>query len=198
MACKEFISYKTYLTHIDSCLQRFFEQQKPYIFCKSGCSFCCERGQFPMSRLEFDYLCSAVDFSDDSIVETIRKIKDEYSKTSQPTFRHKCPFLKDKKCAAYTHRPLICRTFGLIQTHYNKYGQQEHLIPQCIEKNLNYSNVYNFHTSTFDSTKINNFKTDCEPASYNISLDYLHNCEYSRDVDFGETKPLIKWLINQD
>lgn len=195
MASKEFNTYKTFLTQIDSCLQRFFEQQKPYVFCKEGCAFCCEQGQFPMSRLEFDYLCSAVDFTDNSVVNAIRKIKDDYSKTSQPTFRHRCPFLKENKCIAYEQRPLICRTFGLIQTHDNK-GREEHMIPGCVDEGLNYSNVYNSKKSAFEPNKIKALKPKFEPLSYNISLGYLHNCEYSDGINFGETKPLIEWLIS--
>lgn len=48
--------YKKYLEIIDEYLAKFFEQQKDYIFCKEGCSVCCENGSYPFSQLEFDYL----------------------------------------------------------------------------------------------------------------------------------------------
>ena len=48
--------YKQYLNAVQKMLDSYFEDQKEFIFCKKGCAHCCERGQYPYSRLEFDYL----------------------------------------------------------------------------------------------------------------------------------------------
>ena len=49
-------NYEKYLEFLNTKLNKFFEQQEPYIFCKDGCSLCCQNAQFPYSLLEVQYL----------------------------------------------------------------------------------------------------------------------------------------------
>ncbi|MCQ2958271.1 MAG: hypothetical protein MJ180_05150, partial [Candidatus Gastranaerophilales bacterium] len=48
--------YCLYLDEINTKLEKFFKAQEPYIFCKEGCSHCCEDGQYPCTELEFSML----------------------------------------------------------------------------------------------------------------------------------------------
>ena len=48
--------YLLYLAYLTRKLDGFFEKQYPYIFCKKGCSRCCENGEYPFSRLEYDFI----------------------------------------------------------------------------------------------------------------------------------------------
>ena len=48
--------YKKYLNTIQSFLDKYFEDQKEYICCQKGCAHCCEKGAYPYSQIEFDYL----------------------------------------------------------------------------------------------------------------------------------------------
>ena len=49
-------NYIFYLNYLNRKLEGFFEHQSPYIFCKKGCSKCCQNGEYPFSKLEFDYI----------------------------------------------------------------------------------------------------------------------------------------------
>ena len=49
-------NYLNYLRFVNDKLNKFFEKQKPYIFCKKGCGMCCKNAQFPYSKIEMDYL----------------------------------------------------------------------------------------------------------------------------------------------
>ena len=53
-------NYKNYLNFLDRKLGEFFERQKPFIFCKRGCSYCCKKSEFPYSLLEMQYLLSSL------------------------------------------------------------------------------------------------------------------------------------------
>ena len=49
-------NYLFYMGYLNRKLEGFFENQSPYIFCKNGCSKCCQNGEYPFSKAEFDYL----------------------------------------------------------------------------------------------------------------------------------------------
>ena len=61
-------------------LDAMFEHQKDYIFCKEGCSHCCENGEYPFTEIEFDYLLEGYK----SLDEGTRKIVDENIKNITP------------------------------------------------------------------------------------------------------------------
>ena len=60
----DFENYEKFLESIDCDLEKIFEYQSEYLCCKRGCSLCCERGDYPLSRLEFEYLKSGFNKSD--------------------------------------------------------------------------------------------------------------------------------------
>ena len=51
-------NYINYLKFLNEKLSKFFIMQKPYIFCKKGCSLCCKNVQLPYSKIEFEFLMS--------------------------------------------------------------------------------------------------------------------------------------------
>lgn len=196
-------NYEKYLDKISLSIDKFFEQQKPYIFCKKGCSICCEEGEYPISQLEFNYLMigyNALNEREKSIIkENVARIKNEkkkFLKINNKKFMHQCPFLIDKKCSIYKHRSLICRAYGLAYFYDGKDEKIFYSIPCCVENGLNYSNVYDAQTGGMSSKKWKETGIAQEPVSYNLSLDFLRNNEdaLAFNLDFGEEKSLIDWF----
>ena len=48
--------YEIFLYTLNKELQKMFDNQAEFIKCKEGCSYCCEKGEYPFSELEFNYL----------------------------------------------------------------------------------------------------------------------------------------------
>lgn len=195
----DFSKYKQYLNTISLALDEYFEDQKEYLCCKKGCSFCCERGSYPYSELEFKYLLLGF-FKIETgerikVIERIRDLKEEYSKytDSETTFSHRCPFLSEnKECLVYDYRGLICRTFGIFTQQHNG----EYTIPFCHELGLNYSTVYNPEIKNFDYDKVKELGYKNYPKPYKTNLKNLMSETLFVDepINFGEMKPLIEWL----
>ena len=76
--------YLLYLAFLTNKLNGFFEKQSPYIFCKKGCSKCCENGEYPFSELEYNFIM--IGFSKlapevrEEILNKVKKIKAEKEK----------------------------------------------------------------------------------------------------------------------
>ena len=64
-------NYAVYLEFLNEKLKKFFESQKPYIFCRKGCAKCCKNSQFPYSAIEFRYLLNGALTLDKRIQEKI-------------------------------------------------------------------------------------------------------------------------------
>lgn len=190
--------YEKYLEFIGSYLKKYFDQQKPYIHCKEGCSICCETGLYPTSKLEFDYLMLGMESLADSekkqIIDNINQIKIDRQNVTDGIGYYKCPFLLNKKCSVYKHRGIICRTYGLLQITYDKDDKQRYQIPCCVSNGLNYSSVYDEATQSISVTKFAKLGIKEEPLSYNLGLKYLLNNEHTTDLNFGENKSLIDWF----
>lgn len=178
-----------------------FEDQKEYIHCKEGCSLCCERGEYPCSELEFEFLKQGFTLLtpdvQQQIVENIVKLKEEKSKFSGKMFMHKCPFLIDHRCSVYPFRMIICRTFGLSYYEKGEYEEKNTLkVPFCIEQGLNYSEVYDQENKTFSTDLFKKTGYKKEPLTYNLSVEFLVK-NFGQDImhlDFGEFKRLLDWL----
>ncbi len=193
--------YEKYLEFLDAKLQVFFEQSKAFIFCKEGCSKCCEIGQYPYSEIEFKYLLygslnltkEQVALIDKHIAEIKKQQQDCEDKDK---FKYRCPFLIDNRCCVYKHRGLICRTHGLA-FYLNE--KDNFKVPGCYEYGLNYSNVIEVNENgdgkLFSREKFNQLGIEQEPLAYNLSLKFLLNtAEEHFNVNCGENKPLIDWL----
>jgi len=189
--------YKVYLYYLNGKLGSFFEEQAPYIFCKEGCSYCCEDGEYPFSELEFAYLMlGSHTLSKDvfeQIEQNLKNVKSQKAKhNSNKPFTHACPFLINKRCALYNFRGIICRSHGLAF-----YGKDENiLVPYCVHQGLNYSNVYDFEKKIISMKKFEELGYEQEPLAHNVRLGFLTNNEVTKELglNFGEIKPLIDWF----
>ena len=178
-----------------------FEDQKEYIHCKEGCSLCCEKGEYPCSELEFEFL--KIGFmgldkaTQQQIVDNTIQIKAEKDKCSDKIFMHKCPFLIYHRCSVYPYRMIICRTFGLSYYDKDEYEKRNVLkVPFCIEKGLNYSEVYDQESKSFSTELFKKTGYKKEPLTYNLGVEMLVK-KFGKEImnlDFGEFKRLIEWL----
>lgn len=189
-------NYAVYLEFLNEKLKKFFESQKPYIFCRKGCAKCCKNSQFPYSAIEFRYLLNGALTLDKRIQENIeaniKELLEKKKKFRGKKFLYDCPFLVDDVCSVYPYRGVICRTFGLMTNTVN----QKIKAPFCAFKGLNYSNVLNLRKKTISVRKFKKLNTKLEPLGFNISYKYLTCEDYERtfNIKFGESKPVIDWF----
>jgi len=199
---KEFEKYCQFIRVINGLIKEHFEDQKEYIHCKEGCAHCCKNGEYPCSRLEFEFL--KVGFmtlpidTQQKIVNKIVQLKAEKSIFQGKKFIHECPFLLDDKCSIYRFRMIICRTFGLAYYEQSDDPEKPSTIksPFCMEQGLNYSDVFDKETKTFSKEKFLKTGNKKEPVAYNLGLENLKS-KFGKDImdlDFGETKTLLDWL----
>lgn len=189
-------SYCYYLELMNKKLEKFFNEQSPYIHCKEGCSKCCEQGEFPCSELEFSFL--KIGYSQLRpeikyiIQENIEKIRKEHD-TTQDIINTQCPFLINNRCSIYFYRPIICRTFGL--PFFDKNDKLK--VPFCYKEGLNYSEVYDPEKNILSEELFLKTGYNIEPLAYNLSLNFLINKvgKEAMKLDFGEQKTIIKWML---
>ena len=190
--------YKKYLNTVQPILDGYFEEQKEYICCQKGCAYCCEKGAYPFSEVEFIYLMLGFLKLDikirEGVLARIRDLKAEYEKSEDKSkFMYRCPFLgEDKMCTVYDFRGIICRTFGLIQ----KQSDGKTIMAFCRELGLNYAKVFDFETKKIDYNKVKELGYKNIPQAYLIGLKNLMSKEFLGDneLEFGEIKSLIDWL----
>lgn len=198
------ITYEQFIRVITKNINDHFEDQKEYICCKEGCSHCCERGAYPCSLLELEYLSIGygalpVDVQNkiNDNIEQIKKEKAEFN-GGEKAFSYKCPFLIDNKCSVYDYRLLVCRAFGLIYYNDKKEigGENPLRIPFCYEKGLNYSKVYDEKENQLSLEKYQELGYKKEPVAYNLYYNKLRDAvgKEMMNLDFGEEKSLIEWL----
>ena len=189
-------NYVAYLLFLQKKLNKFFEAQSPYIFCKKGCALCCQNAEFPYSEVEFNYLLYGSLSLDkevqDKIEKNIAKIFKEKEEFKGKKFTYDCPFLINKECALYNYRGITCRAFGIAASQ--KSGKTR--IPFCYEKGLNYSNVVDFEQGIISQKKYIELNEQKPPLAYNTSYEFLSGEEIEKafDFKFGEKKSLIDWF----
>ena len=192
--------YRIYLQYLEKKLGEYFQEQSPYIFCKAGCSSCCEKGEYPFTEIEFSYLMLGVQtLSPDTIKKieaNIEQIRKDKAECKEKKLLHACPFLIDKKCSLYDFRGIICRSHGLA--FFDK--DQHLLVPACVDEGLNYSNVYDFENRTISSEKYKATGIKQEPLAHNVGVYYLTNNEITKELglDFGEIKPMAHFFLRED
>lgn len=189
-------NYITYLLFINSKLKKFFEKQKPYIFCKKGCGLCCQNAQFPYSKIEIDYLMIGIcqlDLETKKIIsQNIKKIQKQKSEFNGDIFKYDCPFLINNECSIYEYRGIICRSFGLLNV-----GNDEKIkVPFCCFQGLNYSNVLKNGENKISEEKFKNLNIKEEPVAFHTNYDFLTNSDFERGFNFkfGEKRPIIEWF----
>lgn len=195
-------NYLLFLSVIQEKINKFFENQKPYIFCKKGCSKCCRNSQFPYTEIEFRLLVQGMQTLKPEELEqvmekidTIIKAKNEHLKTKPlNTFEYDCPFLINDCCSIYPFRGMICRCFGLMS--YNSEKDKVLKIPFCAYEGLNYSNVLDPETDSMSKEKFKALGVENEPTAFNAGYASLIDKEFARgfDFEFGEVKQMIEWF----
>ena len=195
----EFQNYINYLNFIQEKLDKFFEAQSPFIFCKKGCGKCCKKQVLPYSRIEIQNLiigASKLSAETQQIIEnnincTLNK-KYLFNKKKKGKFHYDCPFLINDTCSVYEYRGIICRAFGLM----TKAPDETTCVPFCCFEKLNYSNVINLKTKKISIRKFKKLNTEKTPNIYHVSYNELTDKELAKGFgfDFGEIKPMIDWF----
>lgn len=190
--------YEIFLYTLNKELQKMFDNQAEFIKCKEGCSYCCEKGEYPFSELEFNYLIEGYKQLDSNtkiiIKENIKQINKEKSKNTDKIFMHKCPFLIDKRCSVYNNRGIICRTFGLLCEH----NDGRLTIPFCHEYGLNYAQLYDKELGQLIDERDGIKLSKTEPAAFRIERDNIMNLSIAKNLNivWGDSKTMIDF-INQ-
>lgn len=175
--------YEKFLKEFDKKLRKYFDEQSDYLCCKEGCAGCCEVGDYPFSQLEMMYLMSGYQKLPPDIRSRIKENLDNIKEHRfSDHFYYQCPFLIDKKCAAYKYRGITCRTFGLAYV-INKREKQVK-IPECCNEGLNFSDV-------FDGREIT-----IEPIKENLDLPSVMESKLAKNhkLEFGEIRSLVNWF----
>ena len=192
-------NYLDYLVFIDKKLEKFFNKQKDYIFCKKGCGLCCQNAQFPYSKIEMQYLfLGAKELPKeifDKIEANIEKILKNKKDFKGEKFVYDCPFLIGNVCSVYDFRGIICRSFGLMSIIQGT--DKKNQVPFCYAKGLNYSNVIDPETKQVSAEKFKLTGIEEEPLAFNVSYDFLTGKDFEEafKFEFGEKKPLIDWFL---
>ena len=138
------INYPDFLRKLDLKLNAYFESFGENICCQKGCSLCCEKGEYPMSDIELEYLMSGyMQLAPEIKIQVQNNIK-EMKKGEA------CPFLINKECSLYKYRPIICRVHGLAYI----YKDNNVKLPHCVNEGKNFSKQYK--NNYFEGTPINN------------------------------------------
>lgn len=183
--------YREFLSFLDKKIAKMFEAQRPFIKCHKGCAYCCKEGEYPVSELEYINMMFYYNELEDSIKDRVNENISVLLKKHREKM-YECPFLVDNQCTIYPARAIICRTFGLIS--YDSKDKKR--IPFCVNLNLNYSNVYDKESKKII---IDNFE-GYEPLAYNIDRKFLRSSKIEKEFDifFGEDKPLVEWLTEEE
>ena len=195
-------NYLLFLNVIQKKIDKFFDDQKEYIFCKEGCSKCCQGAQFPYTEIEFRLLIQGMFALEqnlqfqimDKIESIIQAKKEHMEKTPNEKFRYDCPFLVNNSCSVYMFRGLICRCFGLMA--FDPENKKKSQIPFCAYEGLNYSNVIDPETHMISEEKYKDCGLKMEPKAFNAGYLSLIDDEFAKgfDFEFGDVKPMIDWF----
>lgn len=184
-----FENYEQFINDFDSVISKLFEDQQKYIFCKKGCSKCCEKGDYPYSQIEFAYLTQGfLNLPENTkilVQQNIRNLKLERKENKKnKRFEHVCPFLINKKCVLYKYRGIVCRTFGICY-YDDKAGYVR--LPECVNEGLNFSKNYDKKTKTLNIADV---------PKINLRIDRILNSELAKryDIKQGEIRPLLDWF----
>lgn len=159
--------YIIFLDKLDTKLDSFFKEHQEYICCCKGCSYCCEKGDYPLSEIELQYLMQGYTLLDNNTKIIVQNNFSQIKKGG------KCPFLVDSLCSVYKFRPIICRVHGLAYLCQGGIAK----IPYCVNKGKNYTNVYDGKDLL------------TEPIKFN-----LDTAELLKDFD-TEIRNLYDWVI---
>ena len=161
------MDYAAFLNNLDLRLDSYFEEYKDYIYCKIGCSSCCEKGDYPLSDIELQYMMNGYIALENEIKKIVHEIVNNIYSVCFFFF------LIDKKCSIYPYRPIICRVHGLAylcRTNTVK-------VPHCVKENKNFSKVFQDGEIIINPIKEN-----------------LDTPEILKNFKYGEIRNLYDWL----
>lgn len=158
------INYPKFLEELDKRIESYFKAHSDFVCCKAGCSACCEKGDYPISDIELEYLM--LGFANLNM-DKKRQVQDNFKKMEKGG---KCPFLLDNLCSIYKYRPIICRTHGLA--YVIKDGKVK--LPYCVNEGKNYAKAYK--SDAFFGEPINeNLDTSQLLKDYDIVIRNLYD-----------------------
>ena len=186
----QFDKFEQFIASVDSDLQKIFDYQKEYIFCKKGCSLCCEHGDYPLSELEFHYLYTAYEQLNDSIKTEINKNIEEIKKQNLELYS--CPFLINNSCSVYNNRPFVCRSFGVLTED----AQGNPAYPLCATKGLNFSQLYDKEKKLLSFALVEQYGFKVYPKIFRLNNKVIMNLPLAKylGIDFGKAKRMIDFF----
>jgi len=192
--------YQIFLKTFQKEIDRMFLEQAEFIKCKEGCSYCCEKGEYPFSKLEFEYLLEGYKKLEPEqkkkILFNIARVNEKKAQNNNENFMYDCPFLINNRCSVYENRGIICRTFGLLCEHDN----ERLTMPFCQSLGLNYSKIYDKEKGQLITEKDGQKLCETEPRAYRIARENVLNLSIAKNlnIDWGESKTLIDYLNEYD
>lgn len=181
-------NFEKFLTSVNNDIEKIFDNQKEYIHCQNGCSLCCEKGDYPISEIEYEYMMIAYNELKRETKELIKQNVKEIKNTDS----YKCPFLINNSCSIYTHRPFVCRTFGVLTED----AKGNPSFPFCATMNKNYSKIYDKETNHLSSKLVEQNGYKIFPKFFRLSNKVIMNIPLAKQLNiiFGETKKMIDFL----
>ena len=176
------MNYEEFIADLDKRLEGYFVAHKEFIHCKLGCSMCCEKGDYPLSKIELEYLMQGFINLDNEIkIKVQNNIKNIVRGGA-------CPFLINKQCSVYPYRPIICRVHGLAyickESTDGTGTDMKHTtipsvvkVPYCVNNGKNYADVYGDGEITI-----------------NPVLENLDTQNLLKDFEYGEIRNLTDWI----
>ena len=67
------MNYEEFIKELDIKLANYFELHKNFIHCKAGCSACCEKGDYPLTLIELEYLMKGYIALDNTTKQTVQQ-----------------------------------------------------------------------------------------------------------------------------
>ncbi len=183
-------NYAEFLQVLDYRLKQYFEEQEEYIKCKTGCSYCCENGDYPLSRLEFEYLKTGIGRLDRVQIKLIIHKAMQIAEKKETSY--KCPLLKDNLCQVYAYRPIVCRTYGLLLRNIRQ-GKEKYELPGCMAIGLNYSEVWDSERNLFSKESIARLNFSSAPRIYDVG--YYTVLQEIEKIGYGDIKKIYEWLL---
>ena len=179
--------YEQFLKEFDNYIAECRAEQNKYLYCKEGCTECCEIGEYPFSRLEMEYIMSGfIRLSPDvqnNIKANIKELAAKKNKIKPgERYEYRCPFLLDKLCTLYEYRGIVCRVFGLA--YLDNFMVR---VPECANSGLNYADVYDKKSGTI---QLDN------PIKDNLRTDIVLRGDLAKkfELECGEIRRLINWF----
>lgn len=184
-------NFEKFLEILDDDLKKIFEYQKEYIVCKKGCSLCCRRGDYPLSEIEFEYLKAGFEKLNEETKEKINNNIEELKKGNRDSYI--CPFLMEDSCSIYSHRPIICRTFGVL-TEDSKGNPS---FPFCTTLGLNFSKIYDSENKRLSSKLALSGNFTILPKIFRLSNNIIMKLPLAKElnIEFGQAKKMIDFLL---